>query len=478
MSASSAAPSQSAPPLWLIPMVIATALFMENMDSSVIATSLPAIAGDLGEDPVIMKLALTSYLLSLAVFIPVSGWCADRYGARTVFQVAIAIFIGSSIACASADSLMDLIIARSCQGVGGALMVPVGRLILLRAVPKEKMIDALAYLTIPALLAPTIGPPIGGYITTFHDWRWIFWINVPIGIVGIILAYIYMPNVRGGRLEQLDWTGFFLAGTGLSTLICGFTIYGRDVLPAYAAPAMMVVGGLLICSYIVHARRAANPILDLTLLKVPTFRTSVAGGGIFRLGIGAIPFLLPLMLQIGFGLDPFQTGLITFAGALGAVLMKFTASWILRQWGFRHVLTVNAVLCAALLAVYALFTAETPHLIIAAVLLVAGFFRSLQFTALNAVAYADIEETSMSRATAMVAVAQQLFMSAGVAFAALVLETSQVWRGNYSLDTTDFQIAFLVVAVIMAIAAWSHWRLEPAAGANVSRHRQGTAGAA
>ncbi len=458
-------------------MVIATALFMENMDSSVIATSLPAIARELGEDPVIMKLALTSYLLSLAVFIPVSGWCADRYGARTVFQIAIAIFIGSSIGCAYADSLLDLIIARSCQGVGGALMVPVGRLILLRAVPKEKMIDALASLTIPPLLAPTIGPPIGGYITTFYDWRWIFWINVPIGFAGIFLAYVYMPDVRGEPDERLDWTGFFLAGVGLSTLICGFTIYGRDVLPAFTAPAMMITGTLLIWGYVIHARRSDNPILDLGLLKVPTFLTSVAGGGIFRLGIGAIPFLLPLMLQIGFGLNPFQTGLITFAGALGAVLMKFTAAGILRRWGFRQVLTFNALLCAVLLAVYALFTRETPHLVIAAVLLAAGFFRSLQFTALNAVAYADIGEASMSRATAMVAVAQQLFMSAGVAFAALILETSQSWRGAVELGAEDFQIAFLIVAAFMALAAWSHWRLNPAAGANVSRHRRPSADA-
>lgn len=471
MTAETATSEKSTPPIWLIPMVIATALFMENMDSSVIATSLPAIASDLGEDPVIMKLALTSYLLALAVFIPISGWCADRYGARTVFQVAIAIFIGSSIACASADSLWDLIIARSCQGVGGALMVPVGRLILLRAVPKEKMIDALAYLTIPALLAPTIGPPIGGYITTFYDWRWIFWINVPIGFAGIALAFLYMPNVKGQKEERLDWTGFFLAGVGLSTLICGFTIYGRDVLPAYAAPSMMLGGALMVCGYILHARIAKNPILDLGLLRIATFNTSIAGGGVFRLGIGAIPFLLPLMLQIGFGLDPFQTGLITFAGALGAVLMKFTAAGILRRWGFRQVLTFNAVLCALLLAVYALFTPETPHLIIAIVLLIAGFFRSLQFTALNAVAYADISEASMSRATALVAVAQQLFLSAGVAFAALVLETSQAFRGADKLGPEDFQISFLVIALLMGLAAALHWRLAPGAGTNVSGHR-------
>ena len=464
--------SEHTPPIWLIPLVVATALFMENMDSSVISTSLPAIARDLGEDPVILKLALTSYLLSLAVFIPISGWCADRYGARPVFQLAILIFIGSSIGCALSDSLAELILARACQGVGGALMVPVGRLILLRSVPKERMIDALAYLTVPALVAPLIGPPLGGYVTTHYDWRWIFWINIPIGLIGIALASAYMPNVRASASERLDWTGFFLAGIGLASLIFGFTVYGRDFLPAAVAPGLMAGGTLLIAAYVVHARRAENPIMDLGLLRIATFHSSIVGGGMFRLGIGAIPFLLPLMLQVAFGLDPFQSGMITFAGALGALVMKVTASFILRRWGFRNVLTVNALIGAIFVGVYAAFTPETSHLTIALILLIGGFFRSLQFTALNAVAYADIPEASMSRATALVAVAQQLFMSAGVAFAALLLETSRAWRGDDTLTTGDFAASFIVMAILMAAAALLHWRLSPTAGSDVSGHRR------
>jgi EmrB/QacA subfamily drug resistance transporter len=463
--------SEHAPPIWLIPLVVATALFMENMDSSVIATSLPAIARDLGEDPVILKLALTSYLLSLAIFIPVSGWCADRYGARPVFQLAIVIFIGSSIGCAMSDSLGELIVARACQGIGGALMVPVGRLILLRSVPKARMIDALAYLTIPALVAPLIGPPLGGYITTHYDWRWIFWINIPIGLIGIALAWAYMPNVRARDSERLDWTGFILAGIGLASLIFGFTVYGREFLPGAAAPGLMAAGIFLIAAYVVHARRIARPILDLNLLRIATFQTSVVGGGMFRLGIGAIPFLLPLMLQVAFGLDPFQSGLITFAGAFGAIVMKFTASAILRHWGFRFVLTINALICAVFVAAYAAFTDETPHVVIALVILIGGFFRSLQFTSLNAAAYADIPEHLMSRATAFVAVAQQLFMSAGVAFSAFLLETSQAWRGDTTLTTADFAATFLVMAALMAAAALLHWRLESHAGSDVSGHR-------
>ena len=457
-------------PIWLVPLVVASALFMENMDASVIGTSLPAIARELGEDPVILKLALTSYLLSLAVFIPISGWCADRFGARPLFQLAIGVFILSSLACATADSLVELVLARAMQGVGGAMMVPVGRLILLRSVPKSQMVKAMAYLTIPALFAPMVGPPLGGYVTTYYDWRWIFWINIPFGILAITLAAIFMPNVKAARSEALDWVGFGLSGIGLSTLIFGFTIAGRDALPPAVAPALIVVGLSLLTAYVFHARRIANPILDIELLKVATFHTSVIGGGMFRLGIGAIPFLLPLMLQVGFGLDPLNSGLITFASAFGALIMKFTAPTILRRYGFRRVLTVNALICAGFLTTYALFSPATPHLVIVLVLLVGGFFRSLQFTSLNAVAYADINQDMMSRATALVAVAQQLFVSAGVAVGALAIESARWWRGDTELAATDFSFAFLVIAVVSAAAALMHMRLAAADGSAVSGH--------
>ena len=427
-------------PAWLLPMVVASALFMENMDAAVIATSLPAIATDLGHDPVVLKLALTSYLLSLAVFIPVSGWCADRYGARPVFQGAITIFILASVACASANSLEHLILARAFQGIGGAMMVPVGRLIVLRSVPKSGMVDALAYLSIPALMAPLIGPPIGGFVTTYFDWRWIFWINVPIGGVGLLLAQRYMPNVRSDAVRRMDWTGFALAGPGVAALISGLTLAGSDVIATEFAFALIAIGAVLCGLYIRHALRVDDPLLNLRLLQLATFRTSIVGGGLFRLGIGAIPFLLPLMLQVGFGLTPFQSGMITFAGAFGALLMKIAARPILRRFGFRQVLTYNALVCAALLTLYALFTPETPHLLIAFVLVVASFFRSLQFTCLNAVAFSDVSEKAMSGATSLVGVAQQLFLSTGVAMAAFTLESLRAWRGTEQLTPPDFSI--------------------------------------
>lgn len=447
------------PSYWLIPLVVAAALFMENMDATVIATALPAIATDLNEDPVVLKLAFTAYLLSLAVFIPISGWLADRYGARRVFRAAILVFTLSSIWCGFSSSLAELVAARSLQGCGGALMVPVGRLIILRAVPKHQFVNAMAYLTVPALIGPVIGPPIGGFIATYFHWRWIFWINVPVGVLGMVLASIYMPDIRSERSPRLDVVGFFLSGLGLASLMFGMTTLGRSLLAQWLAPVLIALGALLLALYWFHQRRIPDPILDLRLFGVRTFRSGVLGGSLFRIGLGSMPFLLPLMLQVGFGLDPFQSGLLTFAGAVGAISMKFTASRILRHFGFRQVLTVNAVICALSIVATGLFTASTPHLVIVLVLLVGGFFRSLQFTSLHAVSYADIPPSDMSQATAIASVGQQFSASMGVAIGALVLEAVQFARGDYELVAGDFPIAFFVMAAITLASVFSHWRL-------------------
>jgi EmrB/QacA subfamily drug resistance transporter len=452
----------------IMPLVVASALFMENMDSTVIATSLPAIAADLKVDPVILKLAFTTYLLSLTVFIPVSGWCADRYGARNVFRAAIAVFTLGSVACGFAGSLETLIAARAVQGLGGAMMVPVGRLILLRTTPKSELVRALALLTMPALLGPILGPPVGGFITTYFHWRWIFWINIPAGLVGLALATIYMPDVQEERPPALDGLGFVLSGGGLSALVFGTTVVGRDVLPSYGAPALIALGVVLLALYVVHARRRANPILDLKLLDIETFRSGVIGGSIFRIGIGAVPFLMPLMLQVGFGLTPFQSGSLTFAAAAGALTMKFTAARILRRFGFRTALLVNGVISTVFLAGQGLFTRQTPHLVILAVLLAAGFFRSLQFTALNAISYSDIAQRDMGRATSLYSVAQQLSLAMGVACAAFVLEAAQHLRGDSALAVNDFAIAFFVIAVVSGLSIFSYLRLPADAGAEVS----------
>jgi EmrB/QacA subfamily drug resistance transporter len=456
-------------PRYFVTLIVAVALFMETMDSTIIATSLPAIAADLGEDPIALKLALTSYLLSLAVFIPVSGWMADRFGARTVFRAAIVIFTLGSAACGFAQGLGDFILFRIIQGMGGAMMVPVGRLVILRSVPKAELISALAWLTVPALMGPVIGPPLGGFISTVFDWRWIFWINIPIGLLGIYLATRFVENFREEEVPPPDVKGFFLSGIGLGGLAFGFTVIGQPLFSAPVVAAMLIAGALALTLYVRHALRVPAPLLDLRLLKIDTFFASVAGGFLFRLGIGAAPFLLPLYFQLGFGMTALQSGLLTFATAVGAIAMKTTAAPIIRRIGFKQILVWNAVLTAAFTAASALFTEVTPAAVILAVLLVGGFFKSLQFTAINSIAYADIEEKDMSKATSFASVAQQLSMSAGVATGALVLEIERMGRETHHVVASDFPPAFLIVGALAALSALVFMRLPKHAGSSLSR---------
>jgi predicted MFS family arabinose efflux permease len=332
-------------------------------------------------------------------------------------------------------------------------------------------VGALAYLTVPALIGPVIGPPLGGFITTYFHWRWIFWINVPIGILGVVLATIFVPNIKEERPWPLDKVGFVLSGLGLSALMFGFTVAGRGFLPVPLIFALLAVGTALVAIYIIHARRTPYPIIDLKLLAIPTFRASVGGGFLFRLGIGALPFLLPLMLQIGIGMTPFQSGCLTLASAAGAMAMKTTAQRFLRRFGFRQVLAFNALISSAFMAVYGTFGISTPVAVIFALLLVGGFFRSLEFTGINAIAYADIDNKVMSRATSFASVAQQLAISTGVAVGAGVIETSQWMHGDPVLRLQDFGTAFFVVAAISAASALVFLRLRPDAGAAMSGHR-------
>lgn len=461
-------PVPSLPRQMLIPLIVACALFMEQVDSTVISTSLPAIAQSLNEDPVSLKLALTSYLLSLAVFIPASGWAADRYGARTVFRSAIVIFTLGSVLCGMATGLPDFVLYRIIQGMGGAMMVPVGRLVILRSIPKAQLVSALAWLTVPALLGPVLGPPIGGFITTYFDWRFIFFINVPIGVLGVILATRFIENVREEDVPPLDLKGLILSGIGLSGLVFGFAVIEQDMVPFWASSSVIAIGFIASGFYVLHARKTPHAVLDLGLLRLTTFRVGVLGASLFRIGIGAIPFLLPLMLQVSFGLSPLESGMLTFAASAGAMVMKATAAPILRRFGFRKVLVVNSVISSAFIAANALFTPETPHLAIIGILLVGGFFRSLEFTALNAIAYADVSQHDMSRATSFASVAQQVSLSMGVAIAGIILELMRDARGSTDLVLSDFRPAFITVAIIAALSIFSFLRLPKDAGAELS----------
>src|SRR5512143_3702562 len=432
----------------IVPLIIAVALFMENMDSTVIATSLPAIAADIGSNPLALKLAITSYLLSLAVFIPASGWTADRFGARMVFAIAVGVFMIGSIGCALAESVTGFVIARIVQGMGGAMMTPVGRLLLVRSIDKSALVNAMAWVTVPALIGPVVGPPLGGFITTYASWHWIFLINIPIGLVGIFMALRFIDPIKSEAQEPFDLYGMVLAGIGLAGIAFGLSVAGLNLLPWSTVLALVAVGSISMTLYVIHARRTGSPVLDFSMLRLPTLRASILGGFMFRLGIGALPFLLPLLIQIGFGLSPFKSGLITFGSSLGAMGMKTLAARIIRAFGFRYLMTVNAVISAVFLAACALFTVTTPLLLIMIILVVGGFFRALQFTAINTVAYAEVEPAQMSRATTLVSVNQQLAISAGVAVGAFSVESTMMLRHVSELSATDFAPGFLVVAVI------------------------------
>jgi len=453
-------------------LIVASALFMENVDSTVIAVALPSIAADIGSDPIRLKLALTAYLLSLATFIPISGWMADRFGARLVFRLAIAVFVAGSVACSLSTSLTEFVLARILQGAGGAMMVPVGRLVLLRTTPKSELLSALAWLTVPALVGPLVGPPLGGFIATFFDWRWIFWINVPVGIVGILLVTLFIEDVREEHRRPLDVTGFFLTCIGLSGLVLGLSVMGQNMMPLPVTLAMVAVGAAATFLYVVHARRVPAPILDLTLLRQPTFFAGAVAGSLFRVGVGAIPFLMPLVLQIGLGMSAFEAGGLVFFTAAGALLMKTTAKPIVRRFGFRATLVWNGVISAVAIGSMALFAYHLPAMLIASILLVGGFFRSLQFTALNALAYSEVEQPRMSLATSLYSVAQQVSLAAGVAVGAAVVEAQRAMRPGDEILATDFVAAFVVVAAIALSSVFLFARLPEDAGAQVAGRDQ------
>jgi EmrB/QacA subfamily drug resistance transporter len=452
----------------VVPLIVAVALFMENMDSTVIATSLPAIARAIGTNPLALKLAVTSYLLSLAICIPASGWTADRLGARNVFRTAIGVFVLGSIGCAASHSLEQFVFARIVQGMGGAMMTPVGRLIMVRSIDKKLLVNAMSLVTMPALIGPICGPPLGGFITTYASWHWIFLINVPIGIVGIFLASRYIVNSRVEHHDPFDFVGFVLSGLAIAGLAFGLSVLGLDFLPTGIVVALLCIGAVAAVAYVIHARRTPAPILDLSLLKLPTFRASIYGGFLFRLGIGALPFLLPLLLQIGFDLTPFQSGLITFTTALGSMFMKAAVSSVLTRFGYRNVLLYNALISSAFLAACATFLPGVPYALMIAILLSGGFFRSLQFTSINTIAYAEIGPQQMSRATAMVAAAQQLSLSTGVAVGALVVELTLRLKHSPSMGAADFPPAFIAISLLAASAALVFARLSPDAGAELS----------
>jgi EmrB/QacA subfamily drug resistance transporter len=445
-----------------IALIIACAFFMEQMDATVLATALPTMARDFHVPATSLSSALTAYLLALAIFIPASGRMADRFGSKTIFMLAILLFLAGSVLCGQSRTLGFLILARFIQGIGGAMMIPVGRLVLLRSVAKEDMVQAMSWLIMPALVGPIVGPPLGGFIVTYLDWRWIFYLNIPVGLLGIALVTRFIGQIRSERPAPADLVGFALSGVSLGCLLFGFEMSSRpgELGRGLGLIAIGVAAGAL---YIRHAHRRTDPILELTLMRVPTFRLSVIAGSLTRITQGAQPFLLPLMLQLGFGLTAAASGVILIAGAIGSFGMKWLAPWALRRFGFRNSLIVNGLVSSGGYAVCALFRPSWPQPAIFAVLAVCGFFMSFQFTAYNTIAYDEIAPQRMSSATSFYATFQQLMLSLGICVGAGALRIGMLATHSRTPQLADFSLAFLVVTAISALA--TVWHLQFAANA-------------
>jgi len=450
-----------------VALIIACALFMEQMDATVLATALPTMARDFGAPVTSLSSALTSYLLALAIFIPASGRLADRFGSKTVFRLAIVLFLAGSLLCGQARTLPFLIGARFLQGIGGAMMIPIGRLVLLRSVAKEDMVQAMSWLIMPALVGPIVGPPLGGFIVTYLDWRWIFYLNLPVGLLGIALVTKFIGQVRAERPTRPDLVGFVLSGLSLGCLLFGFEMTSRsgELVQALSLIAVGLVAGPL---YILHARRRQDPILDLSLMRVPTFRLSVIGGSLTRITQGAQPFLLPLMLQVGFGMSAAASGTITIAGAIGSLGMKWLAPKLLRRFGFRSSLIVNGLIASGGYAVCGFFRPAWPVTVIFAVLAACGFFMSFQFTAYNTIAYDEIPPERMSAATSFYATFQQLMLSLGICVGAAALHVGMLATHKTTPGLGQFTWAFLVVTVVSASATLWNMRFSDTAGDELS----------
>ncbi len=452
-------------------LIVASAMFMEQLDGTVLATALPTMARSFHVEPLQMNVALTAYLLSLAVFIPASGKVADRFGTRTVFRAAIALFTLGSILCGQAESLPMLVAARILQGIGGAMMVPVGRLVLLRTVDKSELVSAMTWLMVPAMIGPILGPPFGGFLVSYLSWRWIFYINVPIGIAGMVLATLYIRDIKETGRVYFDALGMVLSGVSLSCLMFGLELASRGATSLHWTVGIIAVGLASGVLYVRHARHHPQPVLDLRLMKIPTFGLSVIGGGLSRISVGAVPFLLPMFLQLGFGMSPLSSGLITFASSAGSIVMKPVALPVLRRWGFRTVMIWNGLVSTLFLAAIAAFRPDWPIVAIYAVLLVGGFFQSLQFTAYNTIAYADIDQPQMSAATSFYTTLQQLMLTLGICVSAAALAGSLVLTGHTQPLLSDYSAAFLVVATVSLAASPACSRLPRDAGDSLSGHK-------
>lgn len=404
--------------------------------------------------------AITIYLLSLGVFLPLSGWIADRFGARKVFCIAITIFTSASLLCAASSSLLPLLLARALQGFGGALMLPVARLILVRSVRRSDLVSAMVLMSMPTVIGPALGPLLGGFVTSVASWRWIFWINLPVGLLAIALTLLCVREIPPEELKPFDWMGFLLTATAIGALIFGLDSAASN--ENRRSAGLLVLSALSTWLYVRHARRLPSPILDLGLFRHPTFRTSLLGGSLFRLGFGALPFMLPLLLQEIFGYSPFESGAMTFASGIGALGMRAMTQRILLRFGFRRVLSYNALIASLSMAACATFTESTAVWVMVGVVFLGGVARALEFTSITTLAFADTTSEEMSHATALTQMAQRISLGSGVALAAILLRSFSA--DSPQLTNFAFSVSFLIVAFVSALSCFSFLALPEGAG--------------
>jgi EmrB/QacA subfamily drug resistance transporter len=430
----------------VIPAIVATAFLMEQLDQTVIVTAIPSMAESLHTTPLSLNLAITAYVLSLAMFIPLSGWMADRFGARRIFALSLLVFTIGSILCGLATGFGTLIATRIIQGLGGAMMTPVGRLILISSFPRRQLAVAMMYMTYPAVIGPVIGPVIGGLLTTYLSWRWIFFINVPFGIAGIVAALRFIEDSRGDKGATFDLAGFLLVGFGFTLLQLGIESIGRGPLPPVGVIVALAAAVILLLTFAAYARRARAPTVDLTLFRDRAFRVGTLAGGLSRIGFNGVPFLLPLLLQLGFGLTPVVSGALTCVTAFASVPTRPLITLLLRRWGFRTILIASAVIGGLVIASLAALQPDTTKWVILGIVFVFGITRSTQFMSSNMLSYADVPGSRLSRATSLGAVLQQLSVSFGVSAAAILLAV--VAGSSPHLSVANFQVVFLLSAII------------------------------
>ncbi|WP_213875700.1 MFS transporter [Pseudomonas sp. dw_358] len=454
-------------------LLVAGAFFMENLDATVIVTALPDMARSFNATAVDLNVGITAYLLTLAVLIPASGWVADRWGHRRVFMGALALFTLASALCAGSQTLWEFAAARVLQGIGGAMMVPVGRLVVLRNTPKSDLLTAIAYITWPGLVAPVLGPPVGGFIATYASWHWIFLLNLPLGLIAMLCAWKLMPAASG----DIEKRPFDLLGFVICALTCAGLLYGLDRLgqaPRDWQPyAMLMVSAVLLVAFYYHARRTPAPLLKLDALKIPTYRVTFNGGSLFRAMVSSHPFLLPLMFQLGFGYDAFTSGLLVLTLFAGNIGMKPMTNWVLRRYGFRTTLIGSSLVLTACTFICALMTPGTPLAFILPTLLISGMARSMGFTAYSSMAFADMPQPLMSSANTLFSMTQQLAFGLGVALAVIFVRMGQSILGVDHDSLGSYHIAFVAVGVLTLLSMLDLWRLPANAGAHVTGHAAG-----